>query len=61
MLDDEILMALAPPDIVKALEGMRALAGNGLRYPFPPYGIQMGVRAGMAASYPRRSAGKEQA
>jgi len=26
-----------------------------LRYPFPQYGIQQDVRAGMAVSYPGRS------
>jgi hypothetical protein len=34
---------------------MAALGGNGLRYPFPQYGIQMDVRDGMAASYPDRA------
>lgn len=54
--DDEMLMALTVPDIERALAGMQALAGNGLRYPFAPYGLQQDVRAGMAASYPGRSA-----
>jgi uncharacterized protein (DUF169 family) len=54
VLDDEMLMALKPELIAKALEGMQALARNGLRYPFPQYGIQQDVRAGMAASYPDR-------
>lgn len=49
--DEEMLMALPPEDIVKAIAGMRALAKNGLRYPFPDYGVQQDVRAGMAASY----------
>src|SRR5580704_12086471 len=40
VLDDEMLMALAK---------------NGLRYPFPQYGIQQDVRAGMAVSYPGRA------
>ena len=35
--------------------GMAALGGNGLRYPFPQYGIQQDVRDGMAASYPERA------
>ena len=52
VLDDEMLMALPPELIGKALEGMQALAKNGLRYPVPPYGIQQDVREGMAASYP---------
>lgn len=52
VLDDEMLMALTAADIAKALDGMQALARNGLRYPFANYGIQVDVRAGMAASYP---------
>ena len=40
--------------IDKAVAGMEALAKNGLRYPFPQYGIQQDVRAGMAVSYPGR-------
>jgi len=55
VLDDEMLMALTVADIAKALDGMQALARNGLRYPFPQYGIQMDVRAGMSASYPQRA------
>lgn len=55
VLDDEMLMALTVADIAKALDGMQALARNGLRYPFPSYGIQADVRAGMAASYPDRN------
>jgi len=52
VLDDELLMALPPSFLVKATKGMQALAANGLRYPFPQYGIQQDVREGMAASYP---------
>ena len=54
VLDDEMLMALPPEDVAKAIAGMEALAKNGFRYPFPQYGIQQDVRAGMAASYPAR-------
>ena len=54
--DDEMLMALPPDLIGKALDGMAALSKNGLRYPFPQYGIQNDVRDGMAASYPERKA-----
>ena len=39
-----------------AVAGMEALAKNGLRYPFPQYGIQQDVRDGMARSYPDRAA-----
>jgi len=56
VLDDEMLMALPPDYLPKAIAGMEALAKNGLRYPFPQYGIQQDVRAGMAVSYPGRGA-----
>jgi uncharacterized protein (DUF169 family) len=55
VLDDEMLMALPPDQLQAAIDGMEALAKNGLRYPFPQYGIQQDVRAGMAVSYPGRS------
>ena len=54
VLDDEMLMALPPEQLAKAITGMEALAKNGLRYPFAQYGIQQDVRAGMAVSYPDR-------
>lgn len=49
--DDELLMALTPLQLAKALDGLAALSRNGLRYPIPPYEVQMDVRAGMSASY----------
>ena len=49
--DDEMLMALSPGHLVTAIDGMEALAKNGLRYPIPPYGIQTDARAGLGASY----------
>jgi uncharacterized protein (DUF169 family) len=55
VLDEEMLMALPPDYLSKAIAGMEALSKNGLRYPFPQYGIQHDVRAGMAVSYPGRS------
>jgi uncharacterized protein (DUF169 family) len=51
VLDDEMLMATPPEYLVSAIAGMRALAKNGFRYPFPQYGVQQDVRAGMAVSY----------
>jgi uncharacterized protein (DUF169 family) len=54
VLDDEMLMATPPEQLLKAIEGMKALAKNGFRYPFPQYGVQQDVRAGMAVSYPDR-------
>jgi uncharacterized protein (DUF169 family) len=49
--DDEMLMALKPADLRIAVDGMKALAKNGIRYPIPPYGIQMDPAAGMGISY----------
>jgi uncharacterized protein (DUF169 family) len=54
VLDDEMLMALPPEHLGKAIVGMEALTRNGLRYPFPQYGIQQDARAGLAVSYPAR-------
>jgi uncharacterized protein (DUF169 family) len=54
VLDDEMLMALPPEYLPKAIAGMEVLSKNGLRYPFPQYGIQQDVRAGMGVSYPDR-------
>ncbi len=52
--DEEMLMALQPSHLAKAIAGMKALARNGLRYPIAPYGIQSDVRAGMSVSYGKR-------
>ncbi len=57
VLDDEMLMALPVDHLRKAIAGMRSLSKNGFRYPFPQYGIQQDVRAGMAVSYPDRAGG----
>src|SRR5258708_26385704 len=54
VLDDEMLMALPPHYLPKAIPGMEALSKTGLRYPFPQYGVQQDVRPGMARSYPDR-------
>jgi len=56
VLDDEMLMALPPDQLDRAIAGMAALAKNGFRYPFPQYGIQQDVREGMSVSYPDRRA-----
>jgi uncharacterized protein (DUF169 family) len=52
--DEEMLMALKPEHLAKAVVGMKSLAKNGLRYPIPPYGIQSDVRAGMGVSYAKK-------
>lgn len=54
VLDDEMLMASPPEPLAAAVKGMEALARNGFRYPFPQYGIQNDVRAGMGVSYGER-------
>jgi uncharacterized protein (DUF169 family) len=51
VLDDELLMALPPRYLPKALVGVQRLSQNGLRYPIPQYGIQGDARAGLGASY----------
>lgn len=51
VLDDEMLMATPGEELVKAIAGMKALSKNGFRYPFPQYGVQQDVRAGMSVSY----------
>src|SRR5258706_7161383 len=54
VLDDEMLMALPPDNIAKTIARMEALAKNGVRYPFPHYGVQQHVLAAMSVSYPGR-------
>jgi len=49
--DDELLMAMPPESLPQAIAGLEQLSRNGLRYPIPPYGVQMDVREGMSASY----------
>ncbi len=49
--DDKLLMATPPAFLPKAVDGLEALAGNGLRYPIPPYGIQSDATAGLGVSY----------
>src|SRR6201992_3449757 len=50
----EMLMALKPLHLAKAIAGMKQLAKNGLRYPIAPYRIQSDVRAGMGVSYGKK-------
>jgi uncharacterized protein (DUF169 family) len=51
VMEDELLMAISPEDLAVSIDGMEALAKNGLRYPIPTYGIQSDARAGLGASY----------
>lgn len=54
VLDDELLMALTPDDLLRAIAGMKQLSRNGLRYPIPQYGIQQDVRSGLEVSYGKK-------
>ena len=49
--DDEMLMALPPQDLERAVEGLKGLSKAGLRYPIPPYGAFADPTEGMAKSY----------
>jgi hypothetical protein len=50
-----MLMALPTDYLPKAIAGDGSACQNGLLYPFPQYGMQQDVRAGMAVSYPGRA------
>jgi len=52
--DEEMLMALKPAHLAKAVVGMKQLARNGLRYQIEHYGIKSDVRAGMGVSYGKK-------
>jgi uncharacterized protein (DUF169 family) len=54
VLDDELLLAVPPRYLPKAIEGMDRLNRNGMRYPIPQYGIQADARAGLSVSYGSR-------
>jgi uncharacterized protein (DUF169 family) len=53
--DDEMLMALPPADLARAVEGLHGLSKAGLRYPIMPYGPQAEPAEGMAKSYAGKS------
>lgn len=51
VMEDELLMAIPPSFLPKVIDGLDALARNGLRYPIPPYGVNADARAGLGVSY----------
>ncbi|MFS0574116.1 DUF169 domain-containing protein [Sporosarcina sp. 179-K 3D1 HS] len=53
VLDDELLMAIPPADLVKGIEGLKKLSKNGLRYPIPQYGIQIDPTESLEPIYPK--------
>ncbi|MFA7250244.1 MAG: DUF169 domain-containing protein [Dehalococcoidia bacterium] len=49
--DDELLMAIPPRYLPKAIEGLATLHRNGLRYPIAPIGIQADPTESLRRSY----------
>lgn len=49
--DDEMLMALPPVELARAVEGLKGLGKAGLRYPIAPYGSFADPAEGMSKSY----------
>lgn len=49
--DEEMALALSPAQLVRAVEGLKALGKNGLRYPIPPYSISCDMLDGLPKSY----------
>jgi len=52
--DEELLMAIPPRYLPKAIDGMAKLSRNGLRYPIAPLGIQADPAQSLARSYGNR-------
>lgn len=52
--DHELLMAMPPRYLPKAIEGMAQLSRHGLRYPISPLGIQADPAQSLARSYGSR-------
>ena len=52
--DNELLMALPPRYLPKAIDGMTRLSRNGLRYPIAPLGLESSPAESMARSYGNR-------
>ncbi len=57
--DDEMVIALPPRYVPKAIEGLQGLAKSGLKYPIPLWGAQADPAAGLAFSYPDEGKGKK--
>ncbi|MEM7468002.1 MAG: DUF169 domain-containing protein [Pseudomonadota bacterium] len=56
VLDEEMLIALAPKYLPTIVAGLAALSNNGLRYPIPNHGLQKSPLDSIAASYGPRGA-----
>ena len=51
VLDEELLIAMAPSDLPATVEGLSALSRTGLRYPIPNHGIDKSPMAAITATY----------
>lgn len=51
VMDDELIICFPPEYIVKIIDGLHFLYGNGLKYPTPQYGINWDVRPGVGRVY----------
>jgi len=49
--DKDMILSMKPADLLTAVKGLELLNKRGLRFPVPPYGIQMDVMEGLGASY----------
>lgn len=49
--EDEMLMALPSEELALGVEGLEGLSRAGLRYPIPPYSMQIDPEEGMDVSY----------
>ncbi len=59
VLDEELVLALPPALVEKAVEGMRKLAAVGLRMPIPIHGAECDPSPALAAAYPESSEYRE--
>jgi uncharacterized protein (DUF169 family) len=57
--DDEMVIAMPPRYLPKAIEGLQGLGKAGLKYPIPLWGAQADPSAGLAFSYPDQSKDKK--
>ncbi len=55
VLDEEIVLALPPAMIEKAIEGMQKLAALGIRYPIPVYGAECDPLPALSRTDPKLS------
>jgi len=52
VLDEEMVLALPPPMVERAIEGMRRLSAVGLRFPIPFHGAEIDPSSALSRAYP---------